>query len=116
MLSVEASLRLCPATEEGKKGNNGDLHTCATHKHTHPHTETAVVILIRSSTMPNNCSHSKVLTNHWTEFHPLGTLSLLYWYFTSLHALYNVLLEITNATKKRIPVCVTECIETEDYL
>lgn len=33
MLSVEASLRLCPATEEGKKGTNGDLHTHApTHR------------------------------------------------------------------------------------
>lgn len=50
------------------------LSTHVPHQHTHPHTETAVVILIRSSTMPNNCSHSKVPTNHWTEFHPLGTV------------------------------------------
>lgn len=50
------------------------ISTHVPHQHTHPHTETAVVILIRSSTMPNNCSHSKAPTNHWTEFHPLGTL------------------------------------------
>lgn len=37
MLSVEASLCLCPATEEGKKGNNGDLHTCATPTHAPTH-------------------------------------------------------------------------------
>lgn len=37
MLSVEASLRLCPATEEGMKGNNGDLHTCHTQTHAPTH-------------------------------------------------------------------------------
>lgn len=75
MLSVEASLRLRSATEGGKKRHDGDLQMHVPSTHTHAHTEQhGCGILITSSTMPNNCSHSKVPKNHRREFHPLGYL------------------------------------------
>lgn len=94
------------------------MSTHVPHKYRNTRTKMAVVILIRSSTMPNDCSHSKVPTNHWTEFHPLGTpcvcssgtdcitaLLVFHQSTASLHTLDNVLLEITNATKKNPSLC-----------
>lgn len=74
MLSIEASLRLRSATEGEKKGMKRICTCmCQTHMHTYM-CRHACGFLIRSLYMPNNCSQSKVPTNHRREFHPLSYL------------------------------------------